>query len=150
MGKFSLNSDFELQTDEEEYRALMDALRESPADSAEGLGICLAALELQRGEYMGRGAESWLEPYREYYRREFAFLARSALERMERAQDWRGMSLLCSRAEEVAPEDGELHRAIIRALVENRLEPELVRHVARLSRRGVKWLEGYEYEKQPD
>lgn len=145
-GKFSLNSDYELETDEEEYRAVMEKLRAADVNEPEGLELCLRALELQRGDYMGERNEiAWLRPYRDYYRREFMYLAQSTLERTKALGDNRAVELLCGRAVVMAPEAEELHRAVIGHLVEQKLELELLRYVSRLSRKGARWLEEYEY-----
>ncbi len=145
-GKYSINSDYTLLTDEDAFNILLKRIRSLPAESVEGLELCFEALELCRGTYLGYSGEAkWLEPYREHYRREFCALAEDTLGRMRALGDDGAASLLWRRAIVIAPEDEELHKAIIGYLVERRQELELLRYVTQLSHKGAKWLEAFEY-----
>lgn len=140
LGKFCLNPDYEVHSDEGELLRLLARIRISAPDEAEGRELCLRALELLRGEFLEyTGDAPWLWRYRDYYRREAAWLCRETL---ERCCDREAMELLCRRAAALVPEDEELHRAIIGRLLDGRMEIELLRHITSLNRSGkALWLE---------
>lgn len=145
-GRYRVNPDYTLLTDEDAFNLLMRRLRKMPADAPEGISICAEALELCRGVYLGytRDAE-WLRPYQEHYRREFCRLGEETLARMRALDDDGAAGLLWRRSLVVAPEAEELHKAIIGFLMERRQETELLRYVSQLSHKGAAWLADYEY-----
>lgn len=143
-GEYRLNGVYCLCTDEARFREVTGRLRSCSREDPKGLALCREALELYRGEFMEfTEAAPWLLAYREAYHREFAALARETLARAEQSGDGQAMELLCRRAAVLVPEDEELHRAIIRRLMDTRNEVQLVRHVSQLSRAGerAKWLD---------
>lgn len=146
LGKYCLNPDYEVHSDEDELLRLLARIRISEPDEAGGLEACAQALELMRGEFMEYTPDApWLRRYRDYYRREAAWLCRATLERCSAPEDGEALSLLCRRAAALVPEDEELHRAIIGRLLDGRMEIELMRHIAQLSRSGkAAWLEDIE------
>lgn len=140
-GMYYLNPCYDIITDEERFRNCMAAVRSLPPTDPDGLAAAREALELFRGPFLEQTEAPWLEVYRAACRREFAVLARSALERSAALEDDRAVPLLCKRAVLLAPEDEALHRAVIRHLMERGRELELARYIAKLSRGGrAPWL----------
>ena len=66
-GKYRVNPDYRLLTDEDAFNALRRRAKGLSADSAEGLSLCVEALDICRGVYLGctRDAD-WLRPYQEH------------------------------------------------------------------------------------
>ncbi len=139
-GKYILNPDFELLSDEDELLRLMARIR---MGGSEALSLCTQALELLRGEYLEyTDAAPWLERHREYYRRESAWLCGEALRLCVEGQKTAPLGLICRRACSLAPGEEALHRAIIGYLIQNKMEIELLRHISHLSRSGrAPWLD---------
>ena len=131
-GRYRLNPRYRLDTDEDRFLACMARLRACPREDPAGLTLCLEALSLAAGPYLGKTGESpWAAPYRDYYRRECAALARETLARTRLLGDGRGLDLLCRRAPVLVPEDEALHEDICRCLQEEGREIDLLRYAAR-------------------
>lgn len=140
-GKYRINPDYRLITDEDAFNMLLRAAEKKPTDSPEALELCTEALELCRGVYLGYTREvSWLKPYQKHYKREFCRLAGSLMQRMRALDEDSAASLLWRRAVVIVPEQEQLHREIIDFLVERKLELELLRYVSQLTQKGLKWL----------
>lgn len=142
-GKYMLNPDIELYSDEDELLRLLARIRMLHTLDPRGPELCAQALELLRGEFLEFTADApWLEPYRDYYRRETAWLCRSTLERCAELEETEPIPLLCRRSAALIPADEELHRALISHMMERRMELELLRHITTLSRSGkAPWLD---------
>lgn len=142
MGKYFLNPDCEINSDEQRFNALVELIRATPLEEPRGLELCMEALDIFRGEYMGeRNLAPWLEPLREFYHREFVSLAHSTLSRTMILGDGRAMEKLCARASAIAPEAESLHKAVVGYLVDHKREVELIKYISRLSRGGhAPWL----------
>ena len=144
-GKYSVNSDWSLISDEDAFNAIMLRLRRLPADAEEGMELCAEALEIMRGPYLGySGDVKWLRGYREHYKREFARLGEDTLRRMRATGRGDCAPLLWRRAVAIAPDCEALHRAILAFLVEQKAELELLRYVNQLSHASAPWLSEYE------
>ena len=129
-GVYRLNPRCALDVDEDRLTALLDRLRScGPRDPA-GLGLCMGALTLFNGPFLDKTTAPWAAPYRDYYRREFAALARETLARSRLLEDDRAASLLLQRAAVMAPEDADLHRDIRGYLEENHRDMDLLRYPA--------------------
>lgn len=143
MGKYTLNPDYDISSDEEVFLRSMERVRTLPVAAPEGLDYCARALEAMRGEYMEYTADApWLEAYRDYYRRELSWLGRTTLERSRALGDDRLLSLLCHRVAAIIPEDEPLHRSLLAYLMERGREIELLHYVSQLSRSGkARWMD---------
>ncbi len=145
-GKFRINPDFELITDENEFTKIMDRLDSMPVDDPEGLELCAEALELCRGDYLAYTEDNgWLRAYRSHYRREFSLLCEDAMARMRALGDCRAASLLWRRAIALIPVEKELHQEIFRFLVEKRQRNEIPRYVSQLYLKNASWINDFEY-----
>lgn len=147
-GKYRLNPRYTLCTDADRFLDLLDRLHACPPEDPAGLPLCVQALELFAGPYLENTAPAgWMTPYRDYFRRAFCTLARDTLDRTLRLKDSQAVPLLCLRAAAIVPEEEDLHRAILRYLVEEKQELELLRYVSRLSHaggEGTRWLKTLE------
>lgn len=143
LGKYTINPQYDISSDEEIFLRSMERVRTLPINSPEGLDYCARALEAMRGEYMEyTGDAPWLQAYRDYYRRELAWLCRAALERSRALEDDRLLGLLCRRSAALIPEDEELHRGLLAYLMERGRQIELLHYVSQLSRSGkALWLD---------
>lgn len=142
-GYYSLNPDYEIQCDTDQFVGLSIALQGRPNSDPAGLQLSKDLLELLRGPFLQHTQDApWLNGYRSYYNSAFCALVPNILERMSALQDYRLVPLLCSRAIVMAPGEEELHRKIIGFLVEQKQEFELVRYISKLTRTndGAKWL----------
>ncbi len=145
-GKVGLNTDYTLISDEAAFNLLMGQLRKTAQDDPAGLELCAEALEIMRGVYMGHTTNvDWLDALQQQYKKEALRLCRETLSRMKTLDDDRAFGLLWRRAVAIVPEAEELHREILSRMVERRQELELLRYVSQLSKKGAKWLEGFEY-----
>ena len=145
-GKFRINPDYELLTDENEFAKIMDRLDNLTADEPEGLEKCIDALELCRGEFLAYTEDSgWLRAYRSHYRREFGHLCTDTMARMRALGDNRASELLWRRAIAVVPVEDALHQDIFRFLVEKRQRHEIPRYVSQLYLKGASWVNDFEY-----
>ncbi len=145
-GKYFINPEITLLSDEDAFNNLLRRIRALPEDEPAALALCTEALELMRGAFLAySGDGEWLAPYREHYRREFAALAEETLRRMRALDSDEPAGLVWRRAIAVAPENEALHRAIVAFLVERRLESELLRYVSQLTLGGAAWLREFAY-----
>ncbi len=141
-GYYRLNPRYTIDSDAAHFLRLLERIQQLPLDDPAALHLCGDALRLFRGPFLGDTAEApWLSPHRLYYRRRFTALALDTLARIRALDDLRPMELLCARAAAFAPEEQELHRALIRLLIEKQQELLLLRHISGLTRRGAGWLD---------
>ena len=143
MGKYMINPQIEIVSDEDEFRALLGRLRGLDQNAEEGPELCRRALELMRGEYMHFCPDAaWLRPYREHYRHELAELAGDCIARCRALGQNGPMELLCRRCAAIIPENEAVHREILSRLMERGMQIELLHYVAQLTRGGgADWIE---------
>lgn len=128
-----LNPDIPVQTDTEQFTALLRREGALPTGDPEGLALCAQALELYRGAFLEHTAPApWLDAYRAQYARQFRTLAWRTLRRMDAVGADGPLELLCRRAAWAAPGDSALHGELIRCLAQYQRQVELIRHVAQL------------------
>jgi len=141
--KYGINPKYQLATDTEEFLSLAESVKQHPLHEQEALTQCIRALELFRGPFMEYTEDApWVMEYRNYYHREFKALALDTLQRSAAVNDKRAVALVSQRAAAILPEDRELHRTIIRYLVEQGQDTELMRHITQLHRTGeAGWLD---------
>lgn len=144
-GVFGLNPDYTLKRDVDDFEVLIDKLTDYAIDDPNGLQLSMEALELFRGPLLEYTKSTpWLEEYRSHYRDEFARLAADTLNRIKVLKADEALSLLTQRAVAIAPECKDLHESIIRYLLEQKHELELIRYLAQLSRSGeANWMEKF-------
>jgi len=142
-GKYCINPDFDISSDEEVFLRSMERLRTLPPNAPEGLEYCIRALEAMRGDYMEHTTNApWLDAYRDYYRRELAWLCRAALQRFAALGEDSALELLCRRSAAIIPEDEEFHRSLLAYLVERGRQIELLHYVSRLAVSGrAGWMD---------
>lgn len=144
-GKYSINPDYDVYTDEACFLEIKRRLKTIPADVPEGLDLCVEALELFRGPYLDDvHSRPWIDELRRTYAGQFVELAFDALKRGETLGDSRALPLLCRRAVAIAPEAEKLHITVVNTLMEQREEVELVRYIAQLARLDAEWLNSLE------
>ena len=132
-GRIFLNPDIPVQTDTEQFTALLRREGALPTGDPEGLALCAQALELYRGAFLEHTAPApWLDAYRAQYARQFRTLAWRTLRRMDAVGADGPLELLCRRAAWAAPGDSALHGELIRCLAQYQRQVELIRHVAQL------------------
>jgi len=137
-GQFWLNPKYTLLTDEEAFLGLLQQIQDCPLEDPAGLKLCIEALGLYRGRFLEFTKKSdWLIEYRKFYHSKFCSLAYNTLDRMAALQDNLALPLLCRRTVALAPEEKELHEAIIRYLGEQKRELDLVRYISQLSGTGA-------------
>ena len=78
--------------------------------------------------------------HRSRWEKAFRELAERALDYMEELDDDQAAELRCVRAVSILPDDTELHARIIDFMVDHGRQPELIRYLAHLSRRGS-WIQ---------
>lgn len=145
-GKYSINPDYDIYTDEEYFLELKRRIKAIPTTDPAGMELCIEAIELFRGPYLDDvHTRPWIERFRKTYANEFAALGLDALDRVKALGDARVLPLLCRRAVAIAPEAEELHKAIVKFLVEQKEEVELLRYISQLTRTGAEWLTESEY-----
>ena len=142
-GVFRLNPVYTLKRDIDIFEELVGKLTDYAVDNPNGLQLCMEAMELFRGPLMEYTKSSpWLEEYRCYYRNEFCRLASDALNRIRALKSDEALTLLAQRAVVIAPEYQDLHESIIRYLLEQKRELELIRYLSQLARSGkANWME---------
>lgn len=143
MGKYMINPQIEIESDEDELRAILVQLRALAPEAQEGPELCRRALELMRGEYMHFCPDAaWIRPYREHYRQELARLAGDCISRCRALGQDGPMELLCRRCAAIIPENEALHREILSRLMERGMQIELLHYVAQLtSGGGANWID---------
>lgn len=145
-GKYSINPAYDVYTDEERFLDLRRRIKSIPACEPAGMALCREAIELFRGPYLDDvHTRPWIEQFRKTYANEFAALGLDTLSRVEALGDFGVMPLLCRRAVAIAPEAEALHKALVKLLVEQKEEVELLRHISRLTRTGAEWITELEY-----
>ena len=132
-GRIFLNPDIPVQTDAEQFTALLWREGALPAGDPAGLELCAQGLELYRGTFLEHTAPApWLDAYRAQYARQFRTLAWRTLRRMDAVGSDGPLELLCRRAAWAAPEDSALQGELIRCLTVRQRQVELIRYVAQL------------------
>lgn len=141
-GKYSINPEYNIYSDEDFFLDIKRRLKSVPAADPTGAVLCCQAIELFRGPYLDdSSSRPWIDKFRRTYAREFVSLAFDALNRAEALGDVSIAPLLCRRAVDIAPEAEALHTALVNALVEQKEEIELLRYIFRLTRSDVEWIE---------
>ncbi|MDO4515568.1 MAG: hypothetical protein Q4C76_00335 [Bacillota bacterium] len=131
-GRYRLNPRYILDTDEDRFLDLLARLRGCPAEDPAGLTLCLEALTLAAGPYLGKtGDAPWAAPYRACFRRAFAGLARDTLARTRTLEDPRAVDLLCRRVPDLLPGDAAIHDELCDYLKKTGRELDLLRLTAR-------------------
>ncbi len=139
---YRLNPAWPLQVDAEEFAALAGRLRGLSMDDPAGLTMCRRCLELYRGELLaGTEDAPWLEGYRAAYGELLRRVAGETVERMEALGDRALAPLLCRRAARIK-EDPFLQKRLVRFLMENGSQEELIGYIAALARGGIIRTEG--------
>ena len=145
-GKYSVNSAYEIHTDEKYFLELKRRIKAIPTTEPAGMELCVEAIELFRGPYLDDvHTRPWIDRFRKTYANEFAALGMDTLDRVEALGDARALPLLCRRAVSIAPEAEALHKAIVKFLVEQKEEVELLRYISLLTRTGAEWINEFEY-----
>ena len=141
--KFSLNPDYVIRTDAEEFTTLLTQLKHIPPEDPCALILCVRALELFRGPYMQYTNEDfWFESIRKSYHEDFRTLALSTVDRINATGTDEALPLLGRRALVLAAHDLELHRAVLNCYSRFSRETERRHHATQLMRSGVvaDWL----------
>jgi len=145
-GKYSVNPEYDIYSDEACFLELKRKIKASPVGDPAGMELCIEAIELFRGPYLDDvQTRPWIDSYRRAYANEFAALGLDTLSRVEALGDARAVPLLCRRAVAIAPDAEELHKALVKYLVEQKEEVELLRYISQLARTGVEWVSKLRY-----
>ena len=140
---FSLNSDCSIRTDADEFTELLAELRRCPVEDPRGLDLCGQALELYRGTYLQYTEKDfWFESIQESYHKDFCSLALDTAERINATENSEVLSLLSRRVMALAPDDLELHRAVLGCMTRFSGETVRKRYVTQMMRSGcvADWL----------
>jgi DNA-binding SARP family transcriptional activator len=133
-GRYRLNPDIPVLTDTDEVTSLYRFLCTGDRDPTARYDAGIRALRLFQGEFLACSAPSpWIELQRTQFRRMFAAVAEAARALMEELGRFDDAELLCARALELAPEERELHTAIMATLRRAGLASESVTHYSRLA-----------------
>ena len=141
--KYSLNPDYPIRTDADDFTALMLRLNRCPIDDPEGLALCEAGLELFRGPFLKHTKQDfWFDSIQESYYNDFCRLAFRTAECIAAGGDGDLLPLLSRRVLDIAPTNLPLHRAVLACFSQLDRETERRRHTTQLMRAGVvsDWL----------
>ena len=145
-GKYSVNPAYDIYTDEAYFLELKRRIKAIATTDPAGMELCIEAIELFRGPYLDDvHTRPWIDKFRRTYANEFAALGLDTLGRVEALGDARVVPLLCRRAVVIAPEAEALHKAIVKFLVAQNEEVELLRSISQLTRTGAEWITEFEY-----
>ena len=140
---FILNPDYNIRTDADEFTELLAELRRCPVEDPRGLDLCGQALELYRGTYLQYTEKDfWFESIQESYHKDFCSLALDTAERINATENSEALSLLSRRVMALAPDDLELHRAVLGCMTRFSGETVRKRYVTQMMRSGcvADWL----------
>ena len=140
---FTLNPDYIVRTDADEFDKLLAELRRTPVEDARGLALCMQALELYRGPYLQyTNKDFWFESIQESYQKDFCFLAFNTVDRINITENSESLSLLSQRVLAFGGNDLELHRAVLACLGKYAGNTAQKRYVTQLMRSGfvADWL----------
>ncbi len=132
---YGVNPAYEIQTDEDMFRSLMNEIRQTPEDDPDGLKACVKALTIYRGAFLQYTKDAaWLVQRQKHYHREFCYLAHNTLRRMTALGDAAAVGLLGRRVAAMMPEAEDLHANLVSFMMGQDRRTELEEFVSRLVR----------------
>lgn len=140
---FSLNPDCNVRTDADEFTVLLAEINRTPMDDISGLALCEQALELYRGHYLQyTDKDFWFENIQESYQKDFCSLVYNTVDRINATGNSEVLDLLSKRVLALAPDNLDLHRAVIGCLTCFSGETLRKRYITQMMRSGcvADWL----------
>lgn len=137
-----LNPGYTVQRDLDLFTALLQEIPQYATTDAKGLALCLEALAIYSGPLLEHTEQvNWLKKQRSAFHKQFLSLASDTLLRMSALCTTEGLSLLCQRVGNCAPEERMLNEKLLRYLMEQRGSFCVDGHLYRLRSTGrADWL----------
>ena len=140
---YSLNPEYTIRTDADEFDTLLSQIRKIPVDDPKGLALCGQALELYRGDYLQyTDKDFWFENIQEAYHKDFCQLAFDVVDRINITGNSELLSLLSQRVLAFAGSNLQLHRAVLDCIGWFSTETARKRYITQMMRSGfvADWL----------
>ena len=137
-----LNPDYTVQRDLDLFETLLQEIPRYATTDSKGLDLCLEALALYSGPLLEHTEQAnWMKKRRVAFHKQFLILASETSRRIAALRTTEGLSLLCQRVGNCAPEEQALNEKLLRYLMEQRSAFCANGHLYRLRSTGkADWL----------
>lgn len=115
-GAYKWNPDIPVETDYEEYEALVEALQKE-TDTKKRKKLCSAIMENYKDNVTPKIAqETWMLPKTIWYQTNYMEAVHILCGILEEEEDWNEMELICNQAMEVDDFDEEVHCGLLKSM----------------------------------